>query len=92
MIRTMRNQEEFGDSFILNANIGKSWYIQRKYNLGFSLEVKNILNNKDTKTGGYEQMRFKKNELNGKTYYTRFDPKYFYMFGTTYYLNIYFRF
>lgn len=92
MIRTMRKQEEFGNSFILNANIGKSWYIQRKYNLGFSLEVKNILNNKDTKTGGYEQMRFKKNELNGKTYYTRFDPKYFYMFGTTYYLNVYFRF
>ena len=92
MIRTMRNQEEFDHSFILNANIGKSWYIQRKYNLGFSLEVKNILNNKDTKTGGYEQMRFKKNELNGKTYYTRFDSKYFYMFGTTYYLNIYFRF
>lgn len=60
MIRTMRNQEEFDHSFILNANIGKSWYIQRKYNLGFSLEVKNILNNKDTKTGGYEQMRFKK--------------------------------
>lgn len=92
MVRIMRAQEEFDHSFILNANIGKSWYIQRKYNLGFSLEVKNILNNQDTKTGGYEQMRFKKNELNDKTYYTRFDSKYFYMFGTTYYLNVYLRF
>ncbi len=92
MMRTMRHQEEFDNSFILNANVGKSWYINRKYNIGFSLEVKNILNNQNTKTGGYEQMRFRKNELNGKTYYTRFDSKYFYMFGTTYYLNVYFRF
>lgn len=92
MVRTMRKQEKFDDAFVLNANIGKSWYIQRKYNLGFSLEVKNLLNNQDTKTGGYEQMRLKKNELNGKNYYTRFDSKYFYMFGTTYYLNVYLRF
>lgn len=92
MIWTMRKQEKFDDAFVLNANFSKSWYIKRIYNLGFSLEVKNILNDQNIKTGGYEQMRLKKNELNDKTYYTRFDSKYFYMFGTTYYLNIYFRF
>ena len=91
MIQEMGRQEQFDDAFVLNANFSKSWYIG-SYNLGFSLEVKNLLNDKNIKTGGYEQMRLKKNELNGKTYYTRFDSKYFYMFGTTYYLNIYFRF
>lgn len=82
---------------MLNASLGKNWYIKRNYTLGFSLEVKNILNNQDIKTGGYEQMRLNKikaDESNTSlvTSYERFDPKYFYMFGTTYYLNVYFRF
>lgn len=89
----MRRQERFDPAFVLNANIGKSWYI-KNYNIGFSFEVKNILNNKNIKTGGYEQMRLKRNEdSNGELLsYSRFDSKYFYMLGTNYYLNIYFRF
>lgn len=93
MMRKMTRQERYGNDWLLNANVSKSWYIHRKYNLGFSLEVKNILNTQNIKTGGYEQMRLKKNESKeGYTYYTRFDSKYFYMFGTTYYLNVYLRF
>lgn len=87
----MVRQEMFDDAFVLGANIGKSWYVGKKYNPGFSLEVKNILNNQNIKTGGYEQMRLKKNVTTPETY-ARFDSKYFYMFGTTYYLNIYLRF
>lgn len=86
----MTQQEKFNPAFLLNASIGKSWYINRKYNLGFSLEAKNILNNKGVKTGGYEQTRLIKSE--GKDRYYRFDPKYFYMPGFSYMLNIYFRF
>ena len=79
----------------MNANFSKSWYLNRRYNLGFSVEVKNILNNQDIKTGGYEQMRLKRNTVEeGEkfNYYSRFDTKYFYMMGTTYYLNVYLRF
>ncbi len=92
--KAMSHQEMFNSAFVLNANIGKSWYIFKNYNIGFSLEVKNLLNNKSIKTGGYEQMRLKVNEdSSGKVLnYSRFDSKYFYMFGTTYYLNLYFRF
>ncbi len=92
--QVMARQERFDNAFTLSANIGKSWYINRKYNIGFSLEVKNILNNKNIKTGGYEQMRLKANEdASGDVInYSRFDSKYFYMFGTTYYFNLYFRF
>ena len=61
--------------------------------LGFSLEVKNILNDQDIRTGGYEQMRMSKVRGEGGDYiYGRFPSKYFYLFGTTYYLNVYFRF
>lgn len=86
----MTAQEKFAPQFILNANIGKSWYIDRKYNIGFSLEIKNILNNTNLRTGGYEQTRLIDSENNERYY--RFDSKYFYMQGINYMLNIYFRF
>ena len=89
-IEYMTEQERFDPVFLLNASIGKSWYIDRKYNLGFSLNVQNILNNRNVKTGGYEQTRL----IDSKSMerYYRFDSKYFYMQGINYMLNLYFRF
>lgn len=86
----MAAQEKFPRAFVLNANVGKSWYIKRKYNLGFSLQVNNILNNTNVRTGGYEQTRLIDSE--DYTRYYRFDSKYFYMMGTNYMLNVWFRF
>lgn len=100
-INNVRRQEYLGHAYTLSASVGKNWYIQRKYMLGFSFEVKNILNNQDIKTGGYEQMRMRRTRgWNGNTagsnpaepFYSRFDSKYFYMLGTNYFLNLYFRF
>ena len=92
-VKKIRNQEKFGGYYTLSANVGKNWYIHRNYMLGFSLEVKNILNDQDIRTGGYEQMRMSKVRGEGGDYiHGRFPSKYFYLFGTTYYLNVYFRF
>ena len=94
-IRSLRAQEEFDAAYTLNASVGKNWYINRKYTLGFSLQVNNILNNQNIHTGGYEQMRLNRfRDAHGDLgdLYSRFDSKYFYMLGTTYYLNVYFRF
>lgn len=91
-IAAIRNQEKFGSAFVMNASIGKNWYIQRKYTLGFSLSVDNLLNNQGIKTGGYEQIRLLKNKEQSTLTYEPFDAKYFYMLGTNYYLNLYFRF
>ncbi len=88
----MRRQEKFDAAYTLSASIGKNWYIHRNYMLGFSLEVKNILNDQDIRTGGYEQMRLNRVRTDKGTTYRRFDSKYFYLLGTTYYLNVYFRF
>ena len=90
VIDYLAGQEKFAPAFLLNASAGKSWSIQRKYYLGFSLNVNNILNNRNVKTGGYEQTRLISSV--GKDRYYRFDPKYFYMQGANYMLNIYFRF
>ena len=109
-IEYMTSQERFSPAMLLNFSVGKSWYIRYKYQLGFSLNVKNLLGNdlgdwlKDkflpdsditfgsaVKTGGYEQTRMIDNTVSKSQYY-RFDPKYFYMAGTNYMLNVYFRF
>ena len=99
-ISKMREQEYLGNAYTLSASVGKNFYIKRKYMLGFSLEAKNILNNQTIRTGGYEQMRMRRtrgwNGVDGSnpavSYYSRFDSKYFYMLGTNYFLNLYFRF
>ena len=90
-IEYMTNQERFNPAMLVNLSIGKSWYIHYKYQLGFSFNLKNMLNNKSVKTGGYEQTRLVDNTVS-RTQYYRFDSKYFYMAGTNYMLNVYFRF
>lgn len=89
-IHYMASQEKFSPVFLLNASLGKSWFFKRKYNLGFNMSVNNILNNTNVKTGGYEQTRLIENK--GYSRYYRFDPKYFYMSGINYMVNIYFKF
>ena len=89
-IEYMTAQERFDPVFLLNASVGKSWYINRKYNFGFSLNLQNITNNLGVKTGGYEQTRLIDSESMQRYY--RFDSKYFYMQGFNYMLNLYFRF
>ena len=99
-LMNLRDQEKFDSAYTLNLSVGKNWYIHRIYQLGFSLEVKNILNDQTIRTGGYEQMRLSRRTYVNKEgaaaqpiqYYVPFDSKYFYLLGTTYYLNVYFRF
>lgn len=90
-IEYMAAQEKFKPIFLANASVGKSWYLRRKYQLGFSMQLRNLINNKEVKTGGYEQTRLVDNTASKERYY-KFDSKYFYMSGFNYMLNIYFRF
>ena len=85
----MAAQEKFAPAFLLNLSVGKSWYIHNRQ-LGFSLQVNNLTNNRNVKTGGYEQTRLLSSS--DKSRYYRFDSKYFYMTGINYMLNVYFRF
>ena len=79
-------QERLPSAFTLDANIGKSWRIDYKYYININLSVNNILNNQSVVTGGYEQYRFSGADID------KFANKYYYMYGTTYYLNVSFRF
>ena len=89
IIEEMTAQEEFAPAFLLNASVGKSWFVKGNQ-LGFSLSLNNMTNNKGVRTGGYEQTRLMASS--GKDRYYRFPSKYFYMPGFNYMLNLYFRF
>lgn len=86
-------QEKFDSYFLLNAVGGKSWRV-KQYFVGFFISINNILD-KEYKTGGFEQGRnanYKtlKKDVAGQQ--RVFGPKYWYGYGTSYYINFYCRF
>lgn len=94
LIRQLTAQKKFDDQLMLNANAGKSFVI-RKYRLGISISVNNILNNRNYVTGGFEQGRLA-NFPDALEDYQRaapyFGPKLWYDRGRTFFTNIYVRF
>ncbi len=82
------NQERLPKGYTLDASIGKSFRFDYKYYLNINLSVNNILDNKKIITGGYEQLRYDVEDKNPD----KFPPKYYYLYGRQFYLNISFRF
>lgn len=86
-------QEHFDPYFLVNAIGGKSWRLN-KYYIGFFASVNNILD-QQYKTGGFEQTRnanYRRALEESQRETPVFGPKYFYGFGTSYYINFYVRF
>jgi hypothetical protein len=86
-------QEKFDDYLVVNAIGGKSWKVG-DYFIGLFASVNNILD-KAYKSGGFEQGRnanyreLRDDNANPKRV---FGPKYWYGRGTTYFVNLNFRF
>jgi len=87
-IAGITRQETLSGGITLDASIGKSYRIMRKYYVQINLMANNLLNNKNISTGGYEQLRFNFADQNVDT----FPPRYFYMMGTNFFLNFAVRF
>ncbi|MDR0437248.1 MAG: carboxypeptidase regulatory-like domain-containing protein [Bacteroidales bacterium] len=91
----MTYQEKFNPGFVLNANFGTWKSINRKYNLGIMLSINNILNNQTMQSGGFEQSRLQRErDEDGRFWenYSPFPSKYYFMNGTSYFLNVFLRF
>lgn len=91
--RELLKQEKFDDYFLVNVVGGKSWKI-KDYYVGFFATINNVLD-QVYKTGGFEQGRNANYQTltDDAAHDTRvFGPKYWYGYGTTYYLNLYVRF
>ncbi len=78
-------QEKLPDGMTVDMFGGRSWRIHRKYTFGFTLSMSNLLNNTYLITGGYEQLRYDSQNIN------KFPPKYAYLYGRTFFFNVYFR-
>jgi len=85
-------QERLPEAYTVDAYIGKSFRIKHKYNISINLNVTNVLNNSEMITGGYEQLRFDSNTPVAERTPYKFPPKYYYYYGTQFYLNIGLRF
>ncbi|WP_018626919.1 TonB-dependent receptor [Niabella aurantiaca] len=95
LISRMTAQEKFPASFTLDLFAGWSKRLPRQYNihkrpvyLVFSLGVNNLLDQKKTRSGGFEQLRFDAEDKD----VDRFPPKYYYAYGLNYYASMMLRF
>ncbi|WP_246615941.1 TonB-dependent receptor [Aquimarina litoralis] len=91
--RELLRQEQFDDYILVNAVGGKSWRV-KDYYIGFFATINNIFD-KEYRTGGFEQARNANYRLaleEAQRDTPVFGPRYFYGFGTSYYLNVYVRF
>lgn len=83
----MASQTRLKGQFTLDASISKSWRIKR-YTIGFNISVTNITNNKNLITTAWEQYRYDYTEYNPN----KFQNKYYYAFGTTFFAGLNFQF
>ncbi|MDA3820325.1 MAG: TonB-dependent receptor [Candidatus Delongbacteria bacterium] len=81
----MLDQKMLEANYTMNFFGGKS-FKWGDYYAGFTLSVNNALNTTDFRIGGFEQYRYDIADID------KFPPKYFYMYGRTYFLNLYFSF
>lgn len=79
------DQVKLKNGYNLTLFAGKSFRIKEKY-LSFFLNISNLTNNKEFQTGGFEQLRFDKTNVD------KFPPKVAYMYGLNYFIMTTFRF
>jgi len=80
-------QEKLKGQFTLDMSVSKSWRIKR-YTIGFNISVTNITNNKNLVTTAWEPYRFDYQNKN----VDKFQNKYYYAFGTTFFAGFNFTF
>ena len=88
--------------FLVDVSVGKLIYLKNRQSISINLTVNNLLNNTHFKTGGYQQARLprqtKQGLTNGKIVSVispnawKFPAKYYYAWGTNFYLNIQYKF
>lgn len=88
--------------FMIDASLGKLIYLKNRSSLSINLSVSNLTNNTHFKTGGYQQARLPRSTRQGYTdaqgnstinaNVWKFPSKYYYAWGTNFYLNIQYKF
>lgn len=82
------DQIKLSPAYTIDFSINKSFRIARKYYLNLNVSLQNLLDNKNIVAMGFEQLRFDQENQNPD----KFPPKYIYMYGRQYFINISFNF
>lgn len=85
-IKKLLDQTKLDAGYTVNLFGGKSWKLKNKYYIRINVNVNNVLDTKDYATGGFEQLRYDKQNID------RFPPKIGYMYGRTYFAMVSFSF
>lgn len=87
--------------FLVDVSIGKLIYLENRQSISINLTVNNLLNNTHFKTGGFQQARLPRQTRQGVSdnensvispNVWKFPAKYYYAWGTNFYLNIQYKF
>ena len=92
--------------FLVDLSVGKLIYLPNRQSLSINLSVSNLLNNTDMKTGGYQQGRLPRSTKQGAGFngsstiqesvisgnVWKFPAKYYYAWGTNFFLNLTYKF
>ena len=74
-------QECFKGGVTLDLSVGKILYLKNRDRINFNFSITNLLNNKEIRTGGFEQGRINLDHPE------RFTNKHYYMQGINFFLN-----
>ena len=99
-------QEKLTDSkwynrILVDVSVGKLIYLKNRQSLSINLSVSNITNNTHFKTGGYQQARLPRQTIQGAedtnnsriaTNVWKFPAKYYYAWGTNFFLTCTYKF
>ena len=87
--------------FLVDVSLGKLIYLKNRQSISINLTVNNLLNNTNFKTGGYQQARLPRQTRQGvadrensviSPNVWKFPSKYYYAWGTNFYLNFQYKF
>jgi hypothetical protein len=79
-------QQPLNDGFTLDLFGGKSWRLKSNQYIRANLSVSNVLNNRSMSVIAFEQLRYDSRDVD------KFPPKYAFMYGTNFFLNVSFSF
>ncbi len=87
--QNITQQERFNGGYTIDLSISKILYLNSGNAINLQLMASNLLNDRTIRTGGFEQGRIRRNTTQ-QTW--DFPPRYFYMQGANFFLNMSYRF
>ena len=87
-------QEKLPAGFLVDASLGKMFYLKNKNAINFNISANNVLNNTKMITGGYQQARLPldDNKAVDETKLDLFANKYYYALGFNFFVHVGYRF